>query len=163
MPTANLRETLLCDTLTRTAELEVESLQPVFNNLHTYVEVVYHRGYDSDLMQCESTAIRRLIHHDYGFIQFAVVGLCLQKTAGRMADLPDNFDPTSMFMLPTILIQFNKAQSRVCNPSLSSVRTFFDVILTIGITALRGYRLEGSPCPVAYSFEDIIAPAPGHI
>lgn len=49
----NLRDALLRDTLPRAVENDFESYQTVVENVNTYVEVVYHQKYTSELMQCE--------------------------------------------------------------------------------------------------------------
>lgn len=49
----NLRDALLRDTLPRAVENDFESYQTVVENVNTYVEVVYHQKYTSELMQCK--------------------------------------------------------------------------------------------------------------
>lgn len=56
----NLRDGLLRDTLPRAVENDIESFRNVIENIKTYVEVVNHQKYTSELMQCEYGSFRIL-------------------------------------------------------------------------------------------------------
>ncbi|KAK7019346.1 hypothetical protein R3P38DRAFT_2978554 [Favolaschia claudopus] len=91
----SLRDTLLRDTLPRAAENENTTFQIVMNNLHTYIEVIHHQGYSGDLM--------------------TFVGQHLTALTRRALDLAGegaNIDPAPLLMIPSLLIQHNKANSR---------------------------------------------------
>jgi hypothetical protein len=51
---------------------------------------------------------------DLNLLAILVVGICLASISRRTSDwASDAFDPTSMFMMSSTILQFNKAQSRV--------------------------------------------------
>lgn len=60
-PAESLRDVLLRDTLSRATENDQTTFQIVLNNLQTFVEVVHHQGYSSDLMTCQYRCIRRTV------------------------------------------------------------------------------------------------------
>jgi hypothetical protein len=49
--TESLRDALLRDTFSRAADNDPDTFQNVLDNLNTYVEVVHHKGYSTELMQ----------------------------------------------------------------------------------------------------------------
>ncbi|KAK7693414.1 hypothetical protein QCA50_002982 [Cerrena zonata] len=97
---ANLRDGLLRDTLPRAVENDLESYQTVIENISTYVEMVYHQKYTSDLMQ--------------------FIGLFLTNIARRTADW-STFDPSPLLLMASTVIQHNKSQ---CRELLIPLETF---------------------------------------
>ncbi|KAJ7111596.1 hypothetical protein C8R43DRAFT_935944 [Mycena crocata] len=97
-PAESLRDILLRDTLPRAAEND--QFQTVLNNLQTYIEVVHHQGYGIDLIACK-----------YWFL----VGQQLTALTRRALDLAGEgifIEPAPLLLIPAILIQHNKANSR---------------------------------------------------
>ncbi|EPQ58100.1 hypothetical protein GLOTRDRAFT_72136 [Gloeophyllum trabeum ATCC 11539] len=88
-----LREVLLFDTLGRAHENDRRHLQVVVNNLNRYVEIVHHEDCTSELMY--------------------QVGQFLGNITRRLAEAPDAYDPSPMFLLAATLIEHNRARSHV--------------------------------------------------
>ncbi|KAJ7109404.1 hypothetical protein C8R44DRAFT_286771 [Mycena epipterygia] len=94
-PAESLRDVLLRDTLSRAAENDHTAFQIVLNNLQTFVEVVHHQGYSSDLM--------------------TFVGQQLTALTRRALDLAGegaSVEPAPLLLIPALIIQHNKANSR---------------------------------------------------
>ncbi|CCM02372.1 uncharacterized protein FIBRA_04467 [Fibroporia radiculosa] len=90
---SSLNDTLLRDTLARSLENDSETFQLVIENLATFVEVVHHADYSSDMLQS--------------------VGIWLTGIARRTAEWPPGaFNTSPLFLLACTLIQHNKAYSR---------------------------------------------------
>ncbi|KAJ6596919.1 hypothetical protein DFH09DRAFT_972654 [Mycena vulgaris] len=103
-PAESLRDMLLRDTLPRAAENDHTTFQIVLNNLQTFIELVHHQGYNPDLM--------------------IFVGQQLTALARRALDLAGEgalIDPAPLLLIPALLIQHNKANSRemlVCTDTI---------------------------------------------
>ncbi|KAG7452502.1 uncharacterized protein BT62DRAFT_879722 [Guyanagaster necrorhizus] len=107
---ANLRESLLRDTLPRAVETDQTAFQALLKNLQSYIEVIYHQGYSLDLM--------------------SFVGQHLVHLARRSLEWASNaINPSPLLSIATILIQHNKSQSR-------DMLTYTDAILRIALTRL---------------------------
>ncbi|KAJ7685226.1 hypothetical protein DFH06DRAFT_1157872 [Mycena polygramma] len=91
----NLRDTLLRDTLARAVENDHTTFQIVLNNLHTFVEVVHHQGYSSELMTFVGQQM-----------------IALTRRALDLAGEGAAIDPAPLLLTPALLIQHNKANSR---------------------------------------------------
>ncbi|KAJ7774577.1 hypothetical protein DFH07DRAFT_865871 [Mycena maculata] len=103
-PAEKLRDVLLRDTLPRAVENDHTTFQTVLFNIQTFVEVVHHQGYSSDLMM--------------------FVGQQLTALTRRALDLAGEgaaIDPAPLLLILAILIQHNKANSRdllVCTDTI---------------------------------------------
>lgn len=107
----SLKDALLQDTLSRAPDNEAEYYQLVLDNLCSFVEAAQISHLSADVLQCElySAWFRSLTHDD------AVVGLSLTNIAYKVAEWPiDSFDASSLLTTIAVLIQNNKAHSRVC-------------------------------------------------
>ncbi|KZT09437.1 uncharacterized protein LAESUDRAFT_741739 [Laetiporus sulphureus 93-53] len=88
-----LRDNLLRHALIKSLENEPDVFQSVIENIATYVEVVHHAGYTTEMLQA--------------------VGLWMTAIMRRTAEwAPGAFDPSSLLMLACMLIEQNRAQSR---------------------------------------------------
>ncbi|KAJ7582678.1 hypothetical protein C8J56DRAFT_1167735 [Mycena floridula] len=93
-PSEALRMALLRDALPRIVEVDQGAFQTVLNHLKSYIEVVCHQGYSPEMMM--------------------FVGQHLTLFARRASEWPPEAadDPSALLVIPSLLIQHNKAQSR---------------------------------------------------
>ncbi|KAJ7774854.1 hypothetical protein B0H16DRAFT_1508657 [Mycena metata] len=90
-----LRDVLLRDTFPRAAENDHTTFQIVLGNIQTYVEMVHHQGYSSELM--------------------TFVGQQVTALTRRALDLAGEgapIDSAPLLLIPALLVQHNKANSR---------------------------------------------------
>ncbi|KAJ7172445.1 hypothetical protein C8R46DRAFT_894477, partial [Mycena filopes] len=90
-----LRDVLLRDTLPRAAENDHTTFQTVLGNLQTYVEVVNHQGYSSELMTFVGHQVTAMTRRALDF-------------AGEGVPI----DSAPLLLIPALLVQHNKANSR---------------------------------------------------
>ncbi|KAF7323012.1 hypothetical protein HMN09_00080900 [Mycena chlorophos] len=91
----SLRDLLLRGLLIRGPENDHTTMQNFLNNLNSFVELVHHQGYSLELMR--------------------LAGQQLLSITRRVADLAGEgavVDPTALLLIPALLIQHNKANSR---------------------------------------------------
>lgn len=97
--------------MARVADGDIASLHTVLANLQAFIEVVHHEGYPVDLLACES------FYDAYdATLPFSSpdVGQCLIQITRRAAESSDeSLDPSPLLQIPAILIQHNRAKSRV--------------------------------------------------
>ncbi|KAJ7219313.1 hypothetical protein GGX14DRAFT_435653 [Mycena pura] len=94
-PAESLRDVLLRDTLLRAPENDHTTIQVVLNNIQTFVEIVHHQRYTTDLM--------------------AFVGQQLIVLTRRVLDVATDgtvIEPAALLLIPAFLVQHNKANSR---------------------------------------------------
>ncbi|KAJ6630829.1 hypothetical protein B0H10DRAFT_1938967 [Mycena sp. CBHHK59/15] len=94
-PAESLRDMLLRDSLPRATENDHTTFQNVLNNLQTFVEVVHHQGYSPDLMIFVGQQLTPLTRR------------ALELAADDVA-----LETAPLMLIPAILIQHNKANSR---------------------------------------------------
>lgn len=94
-PAESLRDILLRDTLPRALENDHTTFQIVLNNLQTFIESVHHQGYNTDLMIFVGQQLTLLIRRA---LELAGEGVLVE--------------PAPLLLIPAILIQHNKANSR---------------------------------------------------
>ncbi|KAL0946866.1 hypothetical protein HGRIS_013032 [Hohenbuehelia grisea] len=105
-----LREVLLRDTLNKAAEGERESFQNVMNNLWSFVDVVYHQGYNLPLV--------------------LFVGQHLTFLGRRACEWPaDALDTSPLLLMAAKIMQFNKVYCRELLP-------YVDIMLRTVLTRL---------------------------
>ncbi|GBE81969.1 hypothetical protein SCP_0403450 [Sparassis crispa] len=150
-----LQDELLRDTLTKAIENEPDSFQRVIGNIVSYVEVVHHSGYSSDMMQ--------------------FVGLRLTHIVRRTAEWSaDAFDPNPLLRLACTLVQHNKAQSRdllmymetLLRAALVRFHVSAESLARIVLATSMIYRKAGSITnsgdalqtnPIVYSMSEILS------
>ncbi|KZT67735.1 hypothetical protein DAEQUDRAFT_712938 [Daedalea quercina L-15889] len=87
------KDVLLRDTMSKSLDNDPDSFQAVVDNICTYVEVVHHTGYSTEMLQA--------------------VGIWLTGVARRAAEWPQGtINPSPLIILACTLIQYHKAQSR---------------------------------------------------
>ncbi|KAH7926319.1 hypothetical protein BV22DRAFT_1063234 [Leucogyrophana mollusca] len=93
-PSESLREILLQSILSQPLDADWKVNHTIVNNVHSYIEVVYHEGYSEALMKG--------------------VGGWLTIMARRISGLggSNGFDANTLFHICSILLQHNKMQSR---------------------------------------------------
>ncbi|KAH0583846.1 hypothetical protein H2248_009444 [Termitomyces sp. 'cryptogamus'] len=118
-PTApqSLCELLLRDVLIRVTDVDHVSFQNVLNNTRAYVEVVYHEGFNSELMQ--------------------FIGQQFIQISRRAAEWnPENMNPDPLLITCAIIVHHNKALSRDILSSTDTVLRVLSSRLNVGTEAL---------------------------
>ncbi|KAF7304918.1 hypothetical protein MKEN_01206100 [Mycena kentingensis (nom. inval.)] len=99
----SLRDVLLRGLLSRGMDNDHSSMDNFLGNLQTFVELVYHQGYSAELMN--------------------LAGQQLLAITRRTIDIGEGaaLDPTPLLLIPALLIQHNKTNSRevlVCSDTI---------------------------------------------
>ncbi|KAG6814363.1 hypothetical protein H0H92_010949 [Tricholoma furcatifolium] len=113
----SLRELLLRDVLTRAIEGDNTTFQNVLDNTLTYVAIVYHEGFTSEMMQFSGQQL----------IQFS-------RRAAEWG--PDSINPDPLLKICAILLQHNKTFGRDILPSIDTVMRVLLSRLKVGVEGL---------------------------
>jgi hypothetical protein len=108
----SLRDALLRDAISNIADNESKVCQIMLNNINTYIEVVHHQGYTADLMQGEWDGNHNK-RNQVVLTILSAVGFAWTNVARRLSDWPISFDPSSILLISSSILQHNKAHSRV--------------------------------------------------
>ncbi|KAJ7063344.1 hypothetical protein C8F01DRAFT_1132647 [Mycena amicta] len=100
----SLRDVLLRGLLSRGPENDHTTMQNFLNNLHTFVEVVYHQGYSAELMRLAGQQL-----------------LAITRQVVHLAGEGATVEPTALLVIPALLTQHNKSNSRellICSDTI---------------------------------------------
>lgn len=92
-------------------ENDAESLKLVLRNLSLFIDKVHNNAYDPALVRRE---YRQLICRRVSN-PLPDIGQCLTNVVRRTAELPpENFDPSPLLVIISVVTEKNPTQTRVC-------------------------------------------------
>lgn len=120
----SLRDALLRDVISNVADNESKVSQIMLDNINTYIQVVHHQGYTADLMQGEWDG-KHNKDNQVVLTMPSAVGFAWTSVARRLSDWPISFDPSSILLISSTILQHNKAHSRVSHFFITSCHCDF--------------------------------------